>query len=307
METRLFHIFLAVVHHGSFAGAARSLDIDPSIVSRAISHLEADLGARLFHRSTRSIALTEAGDRFRGRIGPVSDELDQIRDEIRSNAKTLEGALCVSSSVAFGQTCIIPVLHGFKALYPALDIRLNFTDQNVDLVKDRVDVAIRLAPSLDLDVVVTKLMDTRYHLYAAPNYLATAAPIAAPSDLKAHQTICFDLPEFRTRWLMKAPSGGVTEVPIAPSLVISSALGVKSAAMEGLGIAMLADWLARDAVQDGSLVPVLDAHQATATDFETAAWLIYPSRSFLPRKTRAFIDYFKTAWSNTAYAVKTPN
>jgi DNA-binding transcriptional LysR family regulator len=295
MDTRLLTVFLEVVRSGGFAGAARNLGLDPSSVSRAIAVLEDDLGVRLFERTTRRVSLTEAGGEFAAKVGPVLAELEQARDDVRSHTAQPRGRLCVTASVAFGQICLMPLIPAFLDHYPEIDVELRFTDRNVDLVAERVDLGIRLGPSVEADVVAARLMTTRYRICASPRYLAAHGRPVEPHDLRDHRCLCFDLPDFRTRWLFRTASGTVQEVGVAPRLVVSSALALREAALSDLGPALLADWLIGSDLKAGRLVDLFPDREVTATSFDTAAWLLYPSRSFLPRKTRVMIDFLRNS------------
>ncbi|NVD26804.1 LysR family transcriptional regulator [Parasphingorhabdus flavimaris] len=293
MDTRYIHHFLEVARVRSFAAAARHLDIDPSVISRSVSTLEASLGVRLLQRTTRTISLTEAGEAYLGKISPLLDELEAIHGKMRDSDRAIGGRLCISASVAFGHACIVPHLSAFSEQFPEIDLILKFDDRNVDLVEERVDLAIRLAPSLDIAVIATKLMDTRYRLCASPNYVDKSGVLKGPSELEGHRLISFDLPGFRSQWMSRDKGGEVLEIPISPSLLISNALALKEAVICGLGIGIMADWLVRDEIASGELIDVFPDQQWAATSFESAAWLLYPSRSYLPRKTRVAIDFFR--------------
>lgn len=291
MDTKLFDCFLEVTRAGNFAGAARSLGIDPSAVSRAISQLETELGARLFQRTTRRLTLTEAGELFRRRIEGVVSEIAQIQDELTQEDELPRGRVCITTSVAFGQTCLVPLLDQFFSTYPDIELELKLTDHNADLVAERVDFALRLTPAPEQDVVAAKLMRTHYRVCANPTYLKTNRP-SEISDISELSTICFDIPEYRRSWLFKFEDS-ITEVPIKPKLVISNALSVRDATRAGLGVALLPNWLIQEDLADGCLIDLFPEHEVTATEFDTAAWIIYPSRAFLPRKTRLTIDFFR--------------
>lgn len=293
MDTKYIRHFLEVARAGSFAGAARRLDIDPSLVSRSVSTLEAALGARLFQRTTRKLSLTEAGKIYLGRVGPLLEEMEAIHAELRESDRMVRGRLCISASVAFGYACIVPHLSEFAKQFPEIDLVLKFDDRNLDLVEERVDLAIRLAPSLDIDVIATKLMDTHYRLYASPAYAEEFGLPGEPYDLSAHNLVSFDLPGFRTQWMTRDKSGQVNELSIEPTFLISNALALREAVGRGLGIGIMADWLVRDELASGELIDVFPDRQWAATSFESAAWLLYPSRSYLPRKTRVAIDFFR--------------
>ena len=294
METRLFYQFLEVVKAQSFAGAARRLDLDPSMVSRGIAQLEADLGARLFQRTTRRLSLTEEGAKFLNRIEAVVDELELVRDELGPDSGPPTGKLSVSTSVAFGQHCILPLLNCFCDKYPNLDLDLKMTDANLDLVSEQIDLAIRLAPPLEINVVARKLMSTKYLVVASQEYLRQQSGPFDLAHLEKRTTICFDIPEFRDTWQFRNSDGKISKVPIQPRVVISNALGVKEAALRGIGYALLPEWLISAELERGELVNVCSEFDVTATDYETAAWLIYPSREYLPRRTRLAIDFFVT-------------
>lgn len=293
MDTRYIHHFLEVARAGSFAGAARRLDIDPSLISRSVSTLEAALGARLFQRTTRKLSLTEAGETYLGRVGPLLEEMEAIHAELRESDRMVRGRLCISASVAFGHACIVPHLSEFAEQFPVIELVLKFDDKNLDLVEERVDLAIRLAPSLDIDVIATKLMDTHYRLYASPAYAEEHGLPVQPENLSDHTLVSFDLPGFRTLWMTRDSQGEVQELSIKPAFLISNALALKEAVVRGIGIGIMADWLVRDELDSGHLIDVFPERHWAATSFESAAWLLYPSRSYLPRKTRVAIDFFR--------------
>jgi DNA-binding transcriptional LysR family regulator len=189
---------------------------------------------------------------------------------------------------------IAPLLPKFRAAFPRLGVELELTDQNLDLVADRIDLAIRLAPSYRGDVVGMKAFDIRYRVCAAPDYLSSTAPIDEPGDLAQHNCILLTLPRFRSRWIFRDKSGAVTDAKVRGDLVISSVLAIRAAALQGLGPVLLPHWLVRDDLRSGTLVDVFPEHDVTATDFTTGAWLLYPSRRHMPLKTRAAIDFFKS-------------
>ncbi|MBA4783814.1 MAG: LysR family transcriptional regulator [Rhizobiales bacterium] len=293
MDTRFLTIFLEVVRSGGFAAAARNLDQDPSSISRSIAALEDQLGARLFQRTTRKVSLTEAGGHFAARIEPILAELDQAREDIRTDSAKPKGKLSLSASVAFGQVCVMPHVSAFLERYPEIDLDLKFTDRNVDLVAEHVDLAIRLGPSVGVDVIAAKLRNTRYRVCASPEYLRKHGKPRRPRELTNHRCVCFDLPDFRTRWSFKLDGGAIEEIGVTPRITVSGALALRDAALAGLGPALLADWLIGGDLSDGTLIDLFPKHDVTATTFDTAAWLLYPSRIFLPRKTRVLIDFLR--------------
>jgi DNA-binding transcriptional LysR family regulator len=292
MDLDSLALFVDAARLGSFAAVARERNADPSAISRAIAGLEAELGARLFNRTTRSMSLTEAGERFHARTAHLVEELDHAREEARSARAAPAGLLRMTASVAFGQTMIVPLLGRFRKRYPNISIELQLTDANVDLAAERIDLAVRLAPSYRADLIGTRLISTRYRVVASPAWLERHGAIDRPEDLADWRCLLFSLPEFRERWKFRK-SGRVTDVPVSGDIVMSSALAIRTAALHGLGPALLADWLIGRDLSSGDLVDLFPDYDAAATSFDTAAWLLYPSRSHLPVKVRAAIDFFR--------------
>jgi DNA-binding transcriptional LysR family regulator len=293
MEINNLTIFAAVAKRGSFAGVAKDRNLDPSSVSRAIAELEAELGLRLFQRTTRSMTLTEAGDLYLARVEPLIEELTRAREAAAQVTGAPRGLLRLTASVTFGQMKIVPLLSAFRARYPELTLECVFTDANVDLVADRIDLAIRLAPVIEGDLIAAKLMDTRYRIVASPVYLARHPTLRNPQDLSAHKVLLFNIKAFRSRWLFRDKGGCEESVSISGDITLAPAGSLLTAALEGLGLAMLPNWLVDDAISLGALVHVLPDHAVTATTFDTAAWLVYPSRAYLPNKVRVMADFLR--------------
>jgi len=278
---------------GSFAAAAENRNVDASSVSRTIAALEARIGVRLFQRTTRSMKLTEAGADLLARVGPLMEEIERAEAEARGLTSTPRGALRLTASVSFGQSRIVPLLPAFQAQYPGLRVECLFTDAMVDLVAERVDLAVRLAPAVEGDLIASKLMDTHNRVVASPGYLTAAPRLKRPRDLTNHRCLLFNTRDFHSLWLFRNKQGAVEDVSIGGDYIIAPASSLRDAAIAGLGPALLDDWLVSAELKAGKLVDVFPRHAVTATTFETAAWLVYPSRSYLPGKVRAMIDFLK--------------
>ena len=298
MDVEFLKIFVEVARRGSFAQVARDRDTDPSSISRAMTQLEREVGARLFQRTTRHLATTEAGALYLARVEPLLDELAQARDEAAAVSGGPVGILRLTTSVAFGHKCLTPLLPKFRRQFPQLQVELLMTDANVDLVTERVDLAIRLAPSVTADVIGTKLLTTRYLVCASPDYLRAFPVSPDPTDLMNHRVLRFSLREFRSRWLFRKQAEQtppiVQEIQVDGDIVSSNALALRDLAVAGMGPALLANWLVDDDIAAGRLVPLFPEYQVTATSLDTAAWLLYPSRTYLPSKVRVTIDFLKS-------------
>ncbi|MCA8931697.1 MAG: substrate binding domain-containing protein, partial [Rhodospirillaceae bacterium] len=153
----------------------------------------------------------------------------------------------------------------------------------------------RLGTRVAGDVVAAKLADTAYRVCASPDYLAREGRPERPEDLAECDCLRFALPGFRARWLFADLAGGTVDVPVKGSIQVSGALALRTLALAGMGPSLLADWLVDADIADGRLVDLFPSHRVTATSFETAVWLIYPSRAYLPQKVRAMIDFLRGA------------
>lgn len=282
-----------IARQGSFAAVARQRCVDPSSIGRLVAGIETELGLRLFSRSTRRMELTEAGALYLARIAPLTEELERAGEEARAVQSGPRGTLRLSASASFGQHVIVPRLAGFRAACPEVAVEGLFADSTIDLVAERIDLAIRLAPEVEGDYVVSKWMDTRYRVVAAPDYLAKAPPLLRPEDMARHRAILFPFRDYRSRWLFRQGAGEVMRQPVGGDVLLSPAGAIRDAAVAGLGPALLPDWLIGEDLAQGRLTACIDGWEVTATRFDTAAWLVYPSRSFVPGKVRAMIDYLR--------------
>lgn len=286
-------IFVEVVRQGSFAAVARDRDVDPSSVSRTVAKLEKDLGIRLFQRTTRKLSPTEAGIVYFNRIAPLLEDMQQARDLAYAVAGKPKGVLRVTASVSFGQTCIVPMLSKFCADYPDLTVDLQLTDAIVDLVAERIDLAVRLGHLTDSTLIARRLMPTLYRVCASPGYLRHQGKLDNPNAIANHNCLLFPLTGFRSRWIFKNQQGQITTVSIQGRTVISNAVALQQCAIADMGIALLPHWLVDSSLAQGVLIDLFPHYQVTATEFDTAAWLVYPSRSYIPLKVLAFIDALK--------------
>jgi DNA-binding transcriptional LysR family regulator len=300
MDAKHARLLIDIAHRGSFAEVARERGIDPSWVSRMIASTEAELGFRLFQRTTRRVVLTEAGELYLRRVEVIANEFDQALDEALAVSRGPVGVLRMTTTVAFGEKVIVPLLPRFREVFPAVELDIILSDINLDLVADRIDLAVRLGAGVTGDLVVSKLMNTRYFVCVSPEYLHREDRPVTPEELAARDCLLFSLPGFRSRWTFRNAAGVLTEVPVKGGIIVSGALALRTLALVGAGPALLADWLVGEDIVAGRLVDLFPDHRVTATTFETAVWLLYPSRSFLPQKVRAMIDFLRSRISGLA-------
>ena len=300
MDLEVLKTFVEVMRQGSFAAVARNRNVDPSSISRAIAGLEKELGVRLFQRSTRKLSPTEAGILYNDRIEPLIAEIQQAR-ELVTEAEQPQGTLRITASVSFGLKCLIPLLTKFEASYPQLTQELLLTDTRLDLLTERIDLAIRLGHLENSTAIAQKLMLIRYSVCASPTYLERHSKIERPEDISQHNCLRFPLAGYRTRWIFRDRYGRDSEIPVGGRTIISNAIGLQQCAIAGMGLALLPHWLTDDEIKAQRLVRILPEYEVTATDFETSAWLIYPSRSYVPLKVKVLIDFLQQHLTNRSH------
>ncbi|AFY75186.1 transcriptional regulator [Synechococcus sp. PCC 7502] len=295
MDISVLQTFVEVMRQGSFVAVAKSRNIDPSSVSRAIANLEAELGIRLFQRTTRQVYPTEEGITYFNQIEPLVSELKQAMMVVKDTSGQVGGTLRITAPFSFGHRCIVPLLGKFSRLYPDLTIDLVLTDAIVDLLAERIDIAVRLATLNDSTLIAEQLMRTQYIVCASPKYLEQSGNLQQPQDIQNHNCLLFPWSGFRTRWIFRNQKSEETAVAVNGKTMISSAIALQECAIMGLGLALLPDWLVGKDLSNGVLVNAFPDYEVTATNFHTAAWLVYPSRIYIPLKVRIFIEFLKSS------------
>jgi DNA-binding transcriptional LysR family regulator len=286
-------ILIEVAQQRSFSAVAKRRDMDPSAVSRIVQAIEKELGVRLFQRSTRQVALTEAGSLYLARVSHLLEELDAASDELKSSETQPKGTLRVTASVAFGQSCLIPLVPGFLKAHPGISLELLLTDINVDLISERVDLALRVSPRMAQDMIRVKWFESDYRLCAAPGYFSRENIPDSLDELSAHHYVLFGYPQPQSVWRIQDKSGSEQKVTVNAAVVASNGLAQLDLAIAGVGPALMPYWLAGPALKSGKLIEWFSDYSVNPLGFEGAAWILYPNRSFLPAKTRLFIDYLK--------------
>ena len=289
---------LAVSRRGSFAAVARDRDVDPSSVSRQVAALEAELGFPVFERTTRRLSLTEAGRVYLSRIADPLEAIEAAREAGADALDVPSGPLRVTASVAFGERWLVPRLPAFRDAFPAVELDVVLTDAVIDVAAEGIDVALRLGPRPVGSGVASRLMGTGYRVVASPGYLERHAAPAAPLDLAEHDCLVFPLPGYRTRWRFRrrgAKGSAAEGVVVRAALTVSNALALRRAALVGLGVALLADWTIGDDVRGGTLIDLFPDLEASAANFDTAAWVVRPTRAYTPRKVSALVDHLRAS------------
>ncbi|HEB57660.1 MAG TPA: LysR family transcriptional regulator [Gammaproteobacteria bacterium] len=290
MDTETLTLFLDVMRVRNFSRVADARGMAPSSISRAITALEQELGVRLFQRTTRRLEPTEAGRLYFERVAPLVAEFQSAAQMARDLVEEPRGTLRLTASTVHGQMYVVPLVTELAAQYPALSIDVLLTDAWVDLVEERVDIAVRLGSLQDSSCIARRVADMRFHVCASPAWVAAHDRVEAPQQLAQHDCLLFPRPGYDLNWLFRDAHGRVSEVPIHGRYLMTNSQAIKQCALAGMGIALLPDWLVDAELADGQLLRLLPEYEATATDFDSAVWLVYPSRDYLPLKTRLALD-----------------
>jgi DNA-binding transcriptional LysR family regulator len=307
MDLDHLRILVDVFRRGSFAAAARSRDLDPSIVSRTVAALEDELGVRLFQRSTRKLSPTEAGVRYFSRIEPLVEELDRAQFAAADVAETPKGVLRFSLPVSFGELNIIPLLPEFSRRYPDIEFDVLLTDSPLDLLTERLDLAIRLGPLADSGLVAQQLAPMESRVCASPSYLKENGRPEHPSDLRRHNCLLLDMPGFGAIWRLSRNDENI-DVRVHGPMRSSNAIALKQCAVAGLGIILQATWIVGRELQQGQLIDLFPHHTVTAASFpKPAMWLVYPSRTYLPEKVKVFLAFLREQFAYGSPWAVTPN
>jgi len=280
-------VFVSVVRRGGFTAAAVWLGVSKSQVSKAVSRLEQRLGARLLNRTTRRVTLTEAGTTLFEAGTLALDAMDDAQLAVSTLQGSPRGTLKVSTSIAFGSTRLPHIVRELMERHPDLSVELLLEDRHVDLVREGIDVAVRITVDApDSGLVFRRLAPNRQIVCAAPSYIHRRGLPRTIQDLAAHDCIAHRQRATPRTWHFTAADGGQQSVRIGGRLAVSSALGVRQAALEGLGIIELNSYLVGDDIRDGRLVRLLPHYRPK----ELAFYAVYPARHHLAPKVRVFVE-----------------
>ncbi len=285
-------VFIAVVEHGSFTAAAVALSTTPSVLSRAVSRLETRLGRQLLQRTTRRVGLTEAGRVYLEQARSAFSLLDEAERDGQGQEGDLTGRVRMSVPTTYGHYRLPPLLARFSQHYPRVQVDLNITTRNVDLIAEGFDLAIRLGQMPDSGLVARKLEDAALLLVASPAYLHRMGTPQTLDDLHRHMCLPFILPRTGriAPWVFREDERDVDWLPASPIETSDDVLGVVSLAEHGMGICQSYEFIVRDRIQRGQLVEVLPHLRGRSRPFS----VIFAPHRRQSAATRAMIDLLTT-------------
>src|SRR3979490_2383050 len=284
----LFRAFIRVVEAGSFTRVAQEQNSSQPTVSRQVGALEEHLGARLFTRTTRKLTLTDDGRGFYERAKLAIEAVSEAEDAVGRRRSRPSGALRPPMPVGLGRLLWIPHLKEFLTRYPDISVDLAMNDAHVDLVEEGIDLAIRSGEVTDSALIARKIGVTRRVVVAAPSYLRGKTLPKRPGDLAAHDCITFTGITAGVRWHFGGPDGRGS-VEVKGRVRTRNSEGIREALLSGLGIGYAPIWHLTDEIETGRLVVLLDGYEPKPEPIHA----VYPSRRFVPQKTRVMIDFLE--------------
>lgn len=280
-------VFLAVVETGSFTLAADRLSIPKANVSRKVSRLEQQLNITLLERSTRSQHLTEAGKRYLVHCKRVHEELDLAKASVSELLHSYKGELKVGASISTGQQILRPALATFMHQYPELNVQLNLVNRRVDFIEEGFDVVIRVGRLEDSMLMAKNLGTATRSLFASPAYLAKHGKPQTVAELLTHQLLVMNPTNNDPTLNLVSTAGEAFNVNCKPRLLVDDFAILKQSLVDGLGIAVLPDYMSREEVASGQLVRVLPDWGMESVD----VYALYPRHRAKIPKVRAFLDF----------------
>jgi len=287
-------IFAGVVQSGSMSAAAREMNLSPAVVSKRIQKLEDRLGARLLQRTTRQIALTEAGQGYFERVVAILASIEEAENHVVGGNTSARGTLKVSAPTSFGRMHLAPHLAPFLARHPDLKLSIQLTDDFVDIVGDSYDLAIRIAELQDSSLVARRLAPNTRVICASPQYLAEYGEPNSLNDLVQHRCLAATTQDV---WRLESQEGP-TQLRVSSIIQTNSSEVIREAVIAGIGIALRSTWDVGDELRAGKLKVVLPEYRASR---HVAVYAVYPSRRFLPAKVRVLIDFLSDLYGPEPY------
>lgn len=281
--------FVLVVQTGSFSAAAREQGTSQATMSKKVAALEALLGVKLLSRTSRELSLTEVGQDYVHRCVSILGELDEAESNARSQMERPTGQLRISAPVVFGRQFIGPILAEFLKAYPELNVDLHLSDKHVDLIAERIDIAIRAKKLEDSTLVARHLFDNPMVLVAAPSYLETNAAIITPEQLTSHNCILYSMQKSINVWYFNQNDQRLS-IPVSGNCRCDNGDVILQLAIDGSGIAQLPIWMVREYIDSGQLAIVLSDFEVKPLPFNA----VYPQNRYVPLKVRRFVEFIKT-------------
>lgn len=278
---------IAVIETGSFTAASERLGMSKALVSKYVGEVEDSLGVRLLNRSTRRLALTEAGQRYYDQALPLLEEFAEMVDSVTGEQSSPRGLLRISVPVTFGEMSLAPLIPKFLQAYPDIGVDLQLNDKMIDMLEEGIDVVIRIGAVDDSSLIAKHIQTLPLTLCASPDYVTQCGRPQVPKDLSKHQCIIDSNFRIGKSWPITCSNNITTSVEVSSRIMANSPRAVKEIVLAGGGIGMIPHFIVEDALAEGRLEEILPSYRT----LEFGLFAIYPHRRYLSRKVRCFIDF----------------
>ncbi len=282
-------VFRRVAEAGSFSAVARETAMSQSSVSKHVAALEERLGAKLLNRSTRQLNLTEAGSEYYHYCVRILNAFQEAEASVGKGKILPTGTLRISSTTPFGKVFVLPALNGFLEKYPDINIDYIMEDRQIDLLKEGIDLAVRVGPLEDSSLIARKIGGGKRVVVASPQYLLQYGFPKTPAELQKHNCLLYSQLKSPKEWFFHSAQHGDETVQVDGRLRVSSNEAMVEAALNGIGIACLCEWHVRDYIKRGKLTVLLQKYQLTPYDIH----VVYPERKFVPQKVKCLIEHLR--------------
>jgi DNA-binding transcriptional LysR family regulator len=284
-------LFARIVESGSFSKAAAEFGITQPTATKAVAAMEARLGARLLHRTTRGVSPTEVGTLYYERCKAIAAEIEAADNLATLMQRGVGGTLRVSTSVAFGRRVLVPLAMSYMREHPGLTVDLSFDDRYVNMVEQGIDLAVRMGRLADSTLGARYLGRNPWVMVAAPAYLKAHGAPKQARDLAQHACLIYSTVQGDDRWMFTGPDGKEQVVAVRGPLRSNNLSALLAGAREGLGIAILPWYVVRDSVADGSVKPILERYTLPTQEIHA----VFPSPKLVPGKVSSFIEHLRAA------------
>jgi DNA-binding transcriptional LysR family regulator len=280
--------FVQVAETRSFTEAGRLLEVSSSAIGKSVARVEERLGARLFHRSTRSVTLTFEGELFLERCKRILEELDAAQVELSQLSAAPRGKLRIS--LPLQNTLILPVLAGFTRAFPEIELDVDLSDRMVDVIEEGFDAVVRTGEPMDSRLMSRKLGAFKLQLVASPSYLERQGTPQHPDDLRNHNCLLHRFPAsgLIERWPVRV-ADSMAGPELSRTITCTTTDALNYLALEGIGIACLPDFSIKQSIKEGKLQVLLEEFN----DYSGALWMLWPSNRHASPKLRVLIDFFR--------------
>lgn len=297
LKTEEIQAFVHIVEASTMTAAAELLGVAKSAISRRLSELEQQLSVELFHRTTRKLVLTESGQGFYMRCTQILNDIEEAQHAVSQAHQELNGLLRVAAPLSFGVLQLGPAIIEFQKLHPNLSFDIDFNDRQIDLIQEGFDVGIRIANLKDSSLIARKLATISFTVCASPAYLKQHGTPHSPEDLINHNCVTFSYLDNPSHWSFINEQGKKQTIKVPKLMQVNNGSFIHSAAIAGLGISRIPNFITYKSIASGKLIPILQDYSIPGFN----AYAIYPPTRHLSQRVRQFIDFLVERFSGVPY------